>query len=107
VVTASGFHDQTDDGATQRIEQSGLNQPVIDRRVEQLIVDHIVHVTIDVVVGPPGLQAPEDPEIGAGRWRCSGHLRAFIMPGDQVQEARRRHDPCQGCPVGGVENGRP
>ena len=69
MVPATGFDNQADNGAIERIKQAFLDQPVVDRRIEQLVVDHIVHVAVHVVVGPTRLEVSINPEIGAVRWR--------------------------------------
>lgn len=51
-VAAAGLDDEANRVARQDVEQAGLDQPGVHRRVEPGIIDHIVDVPVGVVVRP-------------------------------------------------------
>ena len=65
-VRATGFDDQPDRVAALNVEEALLDQPIVHRRIEPLIVDRVVDVPICVIVRPSCLEA-HPPVIGGSR----------------------------------------
>ena len=59
VIAASGLDHQPDRISGMRVEQPLLDQPAVDRCVEQRVVGDVVHVAVNVIVRPAGLQRAE------------------------------------------------
>src|SRR3954452_6896726 len=57
-VAAGGLGDHPDGRELPDVEPGGLQEVGVDRRVEQLVVARVVHVAVDVVVGPPAGRPP-------------------------------------------------
>ena len=51
-IDAMGFDDEADDFARRRIEQAGLDQNGVHRRVEKIIIGRIVDMAVRVIVRP-------------------------------------------------------
>src|SRR5688500_17455606 len=58
-VAAGGFHRQANRIASFDIQQARLNQPAVHCGVEPLIIDGVVDMAVDVVVGPARREAQE------------------------------------------------
>lgn len=58
-VVAMGFGNESDCCAVMNVERAPLDEQCIDCRVEPAVINDIVHVTIDIVVGPAGRDAAE------------------------------------------------
>ncbi|WP_370637167.1 hypothetical protein [Phyllobacterium chamaecytisi] len=64
--TAAGRLDNQPDGlAIAKIQQRHIDQPAVHSRVEQRVMNYVVDVSIDVIVGPAGLQPGKDTEMVA------------------------------------------
>src|ERR1700712_1412646 len=66
-----------------------LREVHVDRGVDQLEVDRIVHVAVDVVVGPAGGRLPpRDVVLAAGRWGALAH-GVIVAHGDLALDRYR------------------
>src|SRR4051794_7070752 len=66
-IAAAGLDHQPDLRAGGGIEQAIVDQPAVHRRVEQPVVNDIVHMAVDVIVGPACRQAAEHFVVAAAR----------------------------------------
>ena len=57
--------------AGRRIERAAFHQMATHRRVEEGVIDHVVHVAIDIVVPPAGGDGDEGPEVPAAQPRLA------------------------------------
>src|SRR5262249_36331343 len=62
---AAGLHHQPHNAARFQIEEASLDQIAVHHRIEIGIVDHIVHMAVDVIVHPAGRNQQKMPIIGA------------------------------------------
>ncbi|MCY1544049.1 hypothetical protein D9M68_799010 [compost metagenome] len=65
-VVALGFDHQPDHRAIVDVERALLDQVSVDHGVEPAVVHHVVHVAIDIVVGPAGGDGTQDA-VGTAR----------------------------------------
>ena len=70
-MTAACFDDEADHVAALRIEHFGVNQKVVDHRVEPAQIHDIVDVTIGVVVHPACRKALKMPIAGTQMWQLT------------------------------------
>ena len=59
-VIALRLHDKTDSGPLMDVECAAFDQQRIHRRIEPAVINDIVDMTVDVVVGPAGLNRSKD-----------------------------------------------
>ena len=62
---AAGLDGHADDLAAPGIEPALAHQQMRDHRVEEAVVEHVVDVTVDVVVMPAGRDGAEEAIVGA------------------------------------------
>jgi hypothetical protein len=65
------FDHEADHIASLRIEHFGVNQKVVDHRVEPAQVHNVVDVTIEVVVPPACREALKMPIAGTQMWQLT------------------------------------
>src|SRR4051812_2738329 len=73
-VIALRLDDEPNRRTRMDVEYATLDQEAVDRRVEPAVVDDVVDVPVDIVVGPSGLDGLEGLERGpGGRGRTFAH----------------------------------
>ncbi|MNF68246.1 hypothetical protein D3C84_500980 [compost metagenome] len=78
-VITGRTHHETHHLAIVDVQATDFDQVGVHRRVEEAVVGHVVHMTVDIIVVPPGDDRLEVTVVGA-LWHAVGH-RDFSRKG--------------------------
>lgn len=65
-IAAFCFDYQTDCFTFHRVKQFEVDQPTVYGSIEQRVMNNIIHMSVDIVIGPSGLKRAEHHEFFTG-----------------------------------------
>jgi hypothetical protein len=79
MIAAAAFDNNEDFATLTDVQCSVLEQEAVNRRIKQAVVNDIVHMPVDVVVGPSCPNYPENLVCGTLAWAATfAHHQAAL-----------------------------